>query len=165
MHTVERTLLKVIPKRISELPQCPKKPFCRWGLVLGSSPFPAWTCIPLHGLWHQGADTVSASLTLCDSNPQLLERTRFVFLKTFLSGHFASMYHGPDQLTVRVLCICTSAQCKFVNNSFFFLLIFFQNKVLCRLKNRELVTNIEHCSFFTETNCTRRCFSCFVVRF
>lgn len=56
---------------------------------------------------------------------------------------------SPDRLTVRVLCICTSAQCKFVNTFF----VFFPNQGFLSSLNYggELVANIEHCLSFTET--------------
>lgn len=84
------------------------------------------------------------------------------------------MYRSPDQLTVRVLCICSMAQCKLVNTYFFvvclffFCIYFFETKVLSSMKyGGELVANIGHCLFFTETNCTWKRFFllCAVRRF
>lgn len=68
------------------------------GFVLGSSPPPAWTQPPWHGLWHQGADTVSASLTLCTAtlfNSHLLDQICCFFpkkrkKKDILSRHLVS---------------------------------------------------------------------------
>lgn len=77
------------------------------------------------------------------------------------------MYRSPDQTTVMVLCICSTAQCKLVNTFFCIYYDFF----FCRIKSfvsyemweESLSQNIGHCLFFTETNCTWKCFSRFVL--
>lgn len=98
---------------------------------LGISPRLAWTpTLPRHGLRQQGADAVSA---LLHPNPCLLPQS--ASLNTFLSGHFISTSIAVQILvTVMVLCICTSAQCKFVNT---FVLYFFKKR-FCLVWNVEM---------------------------
>lgn len=108
------------------------------GFVLGSSPPPAWTQVPWHCVWHQGSDTVSASITLCNSPQSSSPQSKLLcFLKKekkkkdILSGHFVKMYHSPDQLTVRVLCIYSTAQ------FFFFFFFYFFKTRFCLVWNME----------------------------
>ena len=149
---VEITLLEVIPQSISypstqrkEVHFFPRSTPPEEGFVLGSSPPPAWT--QLHpGMAFGIREQILLALHLPSATllkPHLLDQIYFVFFtkKKRKKRHFVrtlcvKMYHSPDQLTVRVLCICSTAQCKLVNTSlfllsvclFFFLYLFFLNQ-------------------------------------
>ena len=72
------------------------------GLVPGSSPS-SWTWLPRHGLWHQGADTVRASLTrrIFLLNPHLLGPIGFLFLS---KGHCQDSLCGDKPQSGSVDC-------------------------------------------------------------
>lgn len=126
---IERTLPKVIPERFTKLPQCPKKQV--------HSFFPFWPprkrVLSLAALLLLlGPDSPGMAfgirgqilLVFHFTHPvQLLTLICFVFLKKwpFFRTFGVKMCHTPHQLTVRVLCICSTAQCKFVNTFFKFI--------------------------------------------
>lgn len=121
---------------------------------------------PWHGLWHQGAETVSASSPPSLTLPSSARSNWLCFLKK-KKRHFVTNYRSLDQLTVRVLCICSTAQCKLVNTSFALYFVFiFSNKVLsCKKWGGELVANIRHCLFFSLIQIAHRnAFSCSVLK-
>lgn len=96
-ETTKTFFLEVIPKRITVtlILLTPEE-----GFVPGSSPAPAWTQLPWHCVWHQGSDTVIASLALCDSpnpGPSSACSNLLFFLETFCEDTLA-MYHSPTSV-------------------------------------------------------------------
>lgn len=100
------------------------------GLVLGSSPPPVWTVSPgmAFGIreqillaLHFSHPTQQFSTLICLIKSALFSKKKK--RRRFVGTLCVKMYHRPDQMTLRVLRICNTAQCKLVN-TFVFVFIF-----------------------------------------